>query len=479
MIGSGILSGLIYWFTIVHPVWLFDNIRVPLINLYHLNLADNGLRWRMLAGFVGLSVLYGIACWAAYNIRGKSGWVILWAGFALFAGLLLFVYPFEAADIFDNIVHGRIISVYGENPFINVGSNYTKDPFFDYMGWKDYPTAYGPAWEILAGWVTRLTGNDKIVNVLAFKLFPGLFVLISAVALASIAKKEDNRSGLIAAVFIAWNPIILFETFGMGHNDSTILAALVLSAWAIQHRRHSLAVWMLVAGGMFKFIPLLAAPVALVVGLRSLKTRREQIRYVFITGGIAAAIIVILYAPFFTSFQVFEIAQRASQFTTSLPTILVQIISKWVGNSRAEQIIGAIALIATLQACLWQMLIVWKDTSLRAYARACTNLFLFFLLVSCTWFHQWYVIWFLGVAFLAGGQTLELAIFFCFASLTKPFIFGPMFYWPPMRIPLPWLEIWLSTGVMAPTWLYFIIRKITSRASKPASIHLSNQSLPK
>ena len=67
------------------------------------------------------------------------------------ATILLFLFPFGAADIFDNIMHGRILGVYGGNPFHDVIGQFDQDRLVAYTAWRLAPSAYGPAWELLAG----------------------------------------------------------------------------------------------------------------------------------------------------------------------------------------------------------------------------------------------------------------------------------------------------------------------------------------
>jgi hypothetical protein len=54
------------------------------------------------------------------------------------------MYPIDAADIFDNIIHGRIWGVYGANPFQQVAQDFQNDPFYHYVAWRRTTSAYGP-----------------------------------------------------------------------------------------------------------------------------------------------------------------------------------------------------------------------------------------------------------------------------------------------------------------------------------------------
>ena len=56
-------------------------------------------------------------------------------------------------------MHGRIHGIYGANPSHALAAPYNQDPFFGYSAWRYAPSAYGPAWELVAGLAARVAGN--------------------------------------------------------------------------------------------------------------------------------------------------------------------------------------------------------------------------------------------------------------------------------------------------------------------------------
>ena len=65
-----------------------------------------------------------------------------------------------------------------------------RDPFFPYVTWMDVPSAYGPAWELIAGAVARLAGDGVLANVLAFKLLGGAFLAANVGVLWAILRQH-------------------------------------------------------------------------------------------------------------------------------------------------------------------------------------------------------------------------------------------------------------------------------------------------
>jgi hypothetical protein len=47
-----------------------------------------------------------------------------------------------------------------------------------------------------------------------------------------------------------------------------------------------------------------------------------------------------------------------------------------------------------------------------------------------------------------------MAVLFGFVTLSKQLGVGPLLFWPRPELEKPWLEIWLTLGVMGPPWLY-------------------------
>jgi hypothetical protein len=94
-------------------------------------------------------------------------------------------------------------------------------------------------------------------------------------------------------------------------------------------------------------------------------------------------------------------------------------------------------------------------TSRKTHRIISFNILLFYLLLTCTWFQQWYAVWPLGIAaLLPPGPTVYLAMMLGgYTLLSKQIIFGPLIY----RLhPFPgaWREIWFAPTVLGLPWLY-------------------------
>ncbi|HMD89531.1 MAG TPA: hypothetical protein VKF38_10245 [Anaerolineaceae bacterium] len=460
LIGLGvavIFSLLIYWFVFVRMANLLDLYQQPLISLVTISSNIPSARWVLVAAFVALGGLNWLGWHSAMKAQGKAAWSIVVGGFILFAIILLFLYPFDAADIFDNIVHGRIISIYNANPFIKVGSDFKTDLFYPYMGWKFTPSEYGPVWELMAAFTTYIAGNGFIANVFAFKLLNGIFLAGSAVCLFFILRQYMPERTLSNVLLFIWNPIVLYETIGNGHNDIVIVFFIMAAALAMLHKKYVPAVLALVIGTLVKFVPALLLPLVVVIAWRELPSLRSRLRFLFTAGFISFILILLAYGPFWQGIQILGIARRQTLFTTSIASMVYYLLRTSLGAVPTGALLTKITGGVTLIFVLWQCYKAWHDHSWMSFHKAAFNILMFYMFVTIMWFHNWYTVWPLGLALILPVEMSMQALFVCFACLSKPLLIEPLLLWKTPFEQEPWLEIKLSIGVLSLPWLYFLI----------------------
>ena len=296
--GAAIGAVLLYWIALVQPYNLLDLYDRPLLDLYRISKEDPAARWPMLWALLAVGVFYWLGWRAAQRAQGRLAWVIVLGGALTSATTLLFLFPFGAADIFDNIMHGRLLGIYWHNPFYAVAQQFPDDPFRPYVAWPGHPSAYGPLWELLAAGATRLTGDGIVANVIVFKLIGGFFLAASTLVVMAILHRFAPERALAGVVLLAWNPIILYETLGHGHNDIAMVFWILLAVWLLLSERYTLAILALLVGALIKYIPLLMLPAAGLIALRNLPDSRARLRFVIITGVLAIGLVLVAYSLF-------------------------------------------------------------------------------------------------------------------------------------------------------------------------------------
>lgn len=455
------LSVGIIWQFLVQPALLSEYISKPLLSLWHIQKSVPDIQTRMIFGFIALGLLNGAGWWLIRKVPKAWGWILLVLGGLGSAAALLWMYPYGASDIFDYIVRGRISGVYSGNPFINLPAEYPNDPFYNYMWWHDAPTAYGPLWELLAGLSARLAGDGIIANVIAFKCLSGVFWIGSTAVVARILHRSNPSQVLPRTLLFAWNPILLYETFGNGHNDIVMVFFILLACWAFLENKLLPGFLALTGGVLVKFVPGLLLPAALAFSWRSLTGIRSRVRFTLLAGMACAALVAATYAPFFSGFQNFYLAHQQTLFTTSLPAVTYQLLKGWLGGY-ASPYVSLGAWILTAIWVFWQAFRLWRQPEI-GFPQAAFHSLYFFLLVTITWFQPWYTPWVLALAVLLPSPWLWMAEVLVFFTRSKPLIFVPITYWESPYPPQPWLEIQLTLGVMGIPWLFTLAALLRDR----------------
>ena len=450
----GTLSALVYGVVIVHPAGLLQWWGRPLVDLYGLAQQDPGMLLSLVSAFVALGALYLLAWLAARAARGEAAWVAVAGGFLVSAGLLLFLYPYDAADLFDYILHGRILGVHGANPFLQVGADFPGDPFRTYAGWVNFPTAYGPLWVLPTGALAALAGDGIVANVIAFKLLVGAYLAGSIGLVAAILRRVAPERALAGVLLLAWNPLVLYETLGHGHNDIAVAFWILAATWALVCRRYALSILALAAGALTKYIPVLLIPAAGAIALRDLPGQHARRRFLLTAGLGGILLVVAAYAPFWHGIETLGVGLREGLYTASLPAFFFVLLSSPLGEGAAAQVISLAAAGLTGLFALWQAGRAWQERSWWSFPQAALHILAFYLLLACLWFQQWYAVWLVGLAaLLPPGGSAFFGIAFGFAVLVKPLILEPLWLW--IR-PFPdrwWREVRLGPAVMATPWL--------------------------
>lgn len=474
----GMLAGVnaaVYALVFVRSWSLLALYERPLLDLRRISSDDPLARWRLLAGFVVVGVIYWLGWRVASQARSKSAWVIVLGGALVSGVILLFLYPFDAADIFDNIIHGRILGVYGGNPFRQVADDFAGDPFLTYVAWRHTPSAYGPGWELVAAATARLAGDGIVGNVLAIKTVGSVFLAGCIAVVAALLRRSAPERALAGTLLLAWNPIVLVEVVGFGHNDIAMAFWILLSVWFLARRHFTLSILSLVIGVLFKFIPLLLLPAAGLVSLRELRGWRSRLRFLIVTAVAAGVLTVSAYWPFWNGLATLGIERRRGLFTTSLPAVVYALLEAPLGTEQAASGVSLAAAAATALFALWQALRACRRPSWQGYVRAAFATLMFYLLFTCLWFHPWYAVWPLSlVPLLSPGPLSWLGVSFGFAVLAKPLVFEPMWLWITPFPARSWRELRLGPTVLAVPWLLTLIAlwkgwKASRARRRPAS----------
>ena len=182
-----------------------------------------------------------------------------------------------------------------------------------------------------------------------------------------------------------------------------------------------------------------------------------RLRFLLLTGLASIALVAIAYAPFWRGLETLSIERRQGLMTSSLPAAAWAILQGPWGPETAGQRISLAAAGLTALFALWQAVRAWRDSDWLSFSSAAFNILMFYLLLTCLWFQNWYAVWPLALAALfPPGYEVRLAVLLGYAALAKPLLFEPLWLWQRPLPPKPWRELRLGPAVMLLPWLYVL-----------------------
>ena len=427
LLGLGLVAEAIYAVSLAaFPLRRYYGI--PLLDLG--KLTDHGAFQGVLY-LAALSLLFAsyiLALRAVRAIRGRAALLVVLLFASAFSLTLVATYPWGAADIYDYVIGGRIISQHQENPFITRGIDLPSEPWLAYAPWSDTTTAYGPLWAWLAAGATRLSGHHLLANIRSFKAlaFVAYWSVIALVAL--IWHRRDQRQVTEAVLHFAWNPLVLLETLANGHNDALMIALLLLSLALLLRSRSAGAMVSLAASAMVKFVSGALLPLLLASVWK--RGRGQRGRYARLALGLVAfaAPIALLAMPFWHEGDTLALGRRFQMFTTSLPTLVRALLHPWLGSLQSAILAQAVAWGLFCAFGIHQLANL--DETDESLLGTCYEVIYFYLAFACAWFQPWYVVWVvaLGALTLDTARTLRTHVF-AYLALLSYFLLHFLWFW--------------------------------------------------
>jgi hypothetical protein len=405
-----------------------------------------------LASLTAMTGLYLLALWLARRTEGRIVWLLLLAGLpGVFAALLLPGYPLLSNDIFKYVFDGRIIAVYGENPFVKVPADFPDDRFYDLVYWKAVVSAHGPIWRGFQAAGAEIGGERCANAIMAMKIWPILAYFGTIGILVRMLRAEDQSYPLATTLAYAWCPLVLFEALQNGHNDVVAVLPVLLALWSARVQRWLFVPALVAVGFLVKPLAALAGPVFLVAAWRQGGRARRDI---LVGAAGAALLVVVAYAPFFAGLQTFQGMERSDIFSASPGELVVSALASAGWPLDRAMSVAQVAVnggfLLMLGLALWAL---WRGQL--DLPSALTSAFFGYLLIGSQWFNPWYLLWLLPVALLAPVWRLRwLALVFCLlAPLTYLLQYDARLVVPAVFVPVAVLAVawraslgWLLPG---------------------------------
>ncbi len=455
----GGISSAAYFVGFVQPYLLSEFYAKPLLDLAKINghtasaANDWAFTWIVLFAcyYLAFRLCPPAARSSAVFRRVALALICGWA--ALFSISLIFMYPVGAADIFDQIFRARLTAHYGLNPFTTLPSKLPGDPFQQFVAWRGDASPYGPVWEWLAGGTSLLAGDSLWNNLILFKLLVTVSYGISVALTYGILRVTKPDWALRGTLFFAWNPLVLFEVAGNGHNDAIVMMFLLAAVYLFVLARRMPVIPALMAGALTKFVPVLLVPPAAAAiwrirrgraasGRANPLTRLEAFSTLAVGSVLAGGLALVLYAPFWEGPNSVGALGRSSLFTASIPKVVVDALTDIYGFVRAdaESIVrySALGLVALLVLGLSLVILSMGNAVTEAEQRKLTDrtlaafyeIIFFYLAFAALWFQPWYLLWLVALtAPLARYTNANRTLLFCIGGIANYFVWDFIWLW--------------------------------------------------
>ncbi|MCL4870728.1 MAG: hypothetical protein KJ063_17345 [Anaerolineae bacterium] len=309
---------------------------------------------------------------------------------ALFALFMLWVYPFNATDVYRYFIRGRVASVYQANPFTTPPAAFLDDPYLILAGeWAGHTSPYGPVWEMIAGGITSLFPQAMFPALILFKLVVALAFLGSGVLLWQLAADLPPGQRLGRVILWLWNPALLLIFVVDGHNDGVMLFWLLLGVWLWRRGRTHLAWLILPLAPLTKLIGLLALPFIFLGMWHETPNRAARLRLLGVALGNSLLLAFLAFLPYGSPL---DLALRLIQESREGAGFSVLTWLYFIGQAFGEVKIGGLANIGTgLFLLLTVGLLLWGWRGRDPY-RSLTDIFAGYILQALS-FRIWYAAW--------------------------------------------------------------------------------------
>jgi alpha-1,6-mannosyltransferase len=417
--------------------------------------------------------LYVVALWlTASGLPRVPGAAVVVGAAAAFHATLFAMPGLFTTDLFSYITYGRIAGYYNVNPFIHVPAQFPGDRTMQWIHpvWHFAASIYGPVWVDVSALVARYTADwTEVDQVMLYKLIVNIGHLGGVAALAFVVSRLRPGAVLQSLVMYAWNPLVVFEFGGNGHNDAVMIALMLAALGLYVVREYAMAPVILAISFLVKMSSVLAVPYLVMSAAISTRSFGQFVGVGFVAVGATIVTIVGFYAPWWVGIDTLGpilLWTQGPMFNNHVPDVILQhVVSNGLlgfGGQDAQLQLEELRVAMKSYAkqafavyCLVELLLV------RSYlggAAAAARVMLVFLLAVNTWVLPWYFTWSLALCCVAGWRsaTSLTVIGFCVSAplvmyykhFWHPYMSGSTYFLfaLPLVIPIGALAWWIARG---------------------------------
>lgn len=191
-------------------------------------------------------ILFGFHWYITFKAPKKFNPVYL----AIMIGsILVFSYPLISHDLFNYMFDAKILTEYGQNPYLHRALDYPNDTWLRFMHWTHRTYPYGPVFLMLTLVPAFLSFGIFLLHYLLIKATIAVCYVMGVYFLSRI-KKEYG-------LFFATQPLVIWEGLVAGHNDLIAVSLTIAGIYFIMQKREQiLGRILLVASAGIKYMTL-------------------------------------------------------------------------------------------------------------------------------------------------------------------------------------------------------------------------------
>jgi alpha-1,6-mannosyltransferase len=422
----------------------------------------------LMQAFIGAFVLYLIVVLMARGgLPPLLGTVAIVAPPLAFHATLFAMPGLYTTDLFSYVMYSHIAGVLGVNPYTSMPSWFQDVRIFHWIHplWANAPSIYGPAWIDLTLPLARAVATaSEVDKVLAYKALVNVGHIAGVACLAYVVHRVRPGHVLEAVALYAWNPLIVFEFGGNGHNDAVMVSVMLLSFALYVTSARWLGFVALTVSMLLKMTSLFLMPFYVMAWAREQPTWLRFFGVGLLAGISAPIIVVAFYWPWWNGIETVGPIINWTQgpmFNNYTPDILAYYLTNRdlaagvVASDPMLLLAGwrdTIKTVARVFFVIWCAVELWRVRGPLGIAGAGARVMLLFLLVVNTWVLPWYFSWPLALAIVVGWESTTAKVLVGF-SLSAPTVMYYHHFWHPYMSDSTYL-LYLAPLLIAPVaWI--------------------------
>ncbi|MDD3726343.1 MAG: hypothetical protein PHI44_04025 [Candidatus Ratteibacteria bacterium] len=178
-------------------------------------------------------ILFFLSYWSAFNVLKKRDMSLrfFFLSTLIFCFTLFFYLPGKHIDLFLYIFQGKMVYYYHANPYFVKPAVFVGDHLLHFVGWKDFTSAYGPVWHIVAAFLYCIGRDNIFLEIGVFKVFIIICHIVNVCLIYNILKIKKPEFKTIGTFLYAWNPLALIYSSCGNNNDFLMITFLLVGIY--------------------------------------------------------------------------------------------------------------------------------------------------------------------------------------------------------------------------------------------------------